>query len=228
VSGFRLVARAPALGLRLELEPGEAVRLDGGLDRPDRDGTPGAAGAERVATPAEGAPAEGAPAEGAPAAGATAAVDWFRGSVPRRRGDRLVVDGRPVTRRGTAARARAGLVIVTETAVAPTVSVRDHLAAVTTRERADAVLAEVPRLAGRGGDPAGVLSGGERRLLAWARAALLTPKVVVLDGAATGLDADATSWATERVARWRREQGVVVLVVPRRAEEVRWVRTTSS
>jgi ABC-type branched-subunit amino acid transport system ATPase component len=205
VSGDRLVARAPALGLRLDLAAGEAIRLDELLDGPHPDAPRGAGGPL-----------------------APAAVAWFRGVAPRRRGDRLVVDGRSVTRRGSAARVRAGLVAVTETPVAPAVSVRDHLAAVTTRARADAVLGEVPRLAGRGGDPAGVLSGGERRLLSWARAVLLTPKVVVLDGAATGLDPDATSWASDRVERWRREQGVVILVVPRRAEEARWVATLSS
>jgi ABC-type branched-subunit amino acid transport system ATPase component len=210
VSGARLVARAPVLGLRLDLAWGEAARLDVLLDRSDGDGASGPDGSSDAL------------------AAVAAAVDWFTGSVSRRRGDRLTVDGRELARRGTAARARAGLVVVTETPVAPTVSVRDHLAAVTTPARADAVLAEVPRLAGRGGDPAGVLSGGERRLLAWARAALLTPKVVVLDGAATGLDADATSWASERLDRWRREQGAVILVAPRRAEEARWIPTASS
>ncbi|MEX0834902.1 MAG: hypothetical protein WD010_02345, partial [Nitriliruptor sp.] len=66
-----------------------------------------------------------------------------------------------------------------------------------------------------------ILSGGERRLLGWARAVLLEPRTVVLDRAGTGLDATALRWATDQVLRWRAD-GVVALVRVGRAEEVAW------
>jgi branched-chain amino acid transport system ATP-binding protein len=150
-----------------------------------------------------------------------ATVAWFAGSAPPRRGDVLAVDGRDLRRRSSAARVRAGLVVVGDPPLAPAVSVRDHLAAVTSSSSATALLAQVPHLAARGSDPAGVLSGGERRLLGWARALLLTPRVVVLDRAATGLDTDAVRWATAQVDRWR-DDGVCLLVRTGRAEERPW------
>lgn len=149
-------------------------------------------------------------------------VAWLGGQRRRHTGDELRVDGRRLTRRSPAARVRAGLVVLGDPPVAPTVSLLDHLAAVTSRHAARELLAGVPRLAGRGGDPAGVLSGGERRLLGWARARLLDPSVVVLDRAATGLDADALRWANDQVARWR-ASGTVALVRVGRTEEAAWV-----
>lgn len=151
-----------------------------------------------------------------------AATAWLGGPGGPRRGEVLEVDGRDLRRRSTAARVRAGLVVVGDPPLAPAVSVRDHLAAATSTSAATASLGRVPHLARRGGDPAGVLSGGERRLLGWARALLLAPRVVVLDRAATGLDAEAVAWACEQVDRWRGE-GVCVLVRAGRAEERAWV-----
>jgi ABC-type branched-subunit amino acid transport system ATPase component len=162
------------------------------------------------------------PGEAAALPGDAAAVAWFAGSGRRRRGDVLTVDGRDLRRASTAARVRAGVVVVGDPPLAPAVSVRDHLAAATSTSAATALLGQVPHLAERGDDPAGVLSGGERRLLGWARALLLTPRVVVLDRAATGLDTGAVEWATTQVARWR-GGGVCVLVRAGRAEERAWI-----
>lgn len=150
-----------------------------------------------------------------------AVVAWLAGHRRARHDDVLEVDGRQLTRRSPARRVRAGVVVVSDPPLAPTVSVADHLAAVTSRARAHRLLADVPRLAGRDDDPAGVLSGGERRLLGWARAILLRPTVVVLDRAATGLDTDALRWAGAQVGRWR-ATGAVALVRVGRAEEAAW------
>jgi ABC-type branched-subunit amino acid transport system ATPase component len=154
-------------------------------------------------------------------------VAWLGGRRRPRRGDELRVDGRRLTRRSPAGRVRAGLLLVGDPPLAPAVSLVDHLAAVTSRRVAADLLDDVPALAGRGDDPAGVLSGGERRLLGWARAVLLGPSVVVLDRAATGLDADAMRWATAQVVRWRHE-GVVALVRVGRAEEAAWTAPSTS
>jgi branched-chain amino acid transport system ATP-binding protein len=158
-------------------------------------------------------------------AGAVAEVDrdvvtHLRARVDRR--DRIRVAGRRVDRQATAGRVRHGLALVTGAPVAGDVSVRDHLAAVTPRARADAIVDEAPLLAGRGGDPAGVLSGGERRVLALLRAAAVAPRVVVLDAAGAGLDAATLAWAGELVAGWR-HAGAVVLVRVGRPEERRWL-----
>lgn len=140
----------------------------------------------------------------------------------RDRRDRIRLDGRRIDRRATAGRVRAGLAFVTEAVVAPDVPVRDHLAASTGVRRADELVAGSPLLRGRGGDAAGVLSGGERRVLAVLRAAATDPRAVVLDGAGEGLDAVSLAWVEAWVARWR-DAGVAVLVRPGRPEERTWL-----
>lgn len=150
-------------------------------------------------------------------------VRWLAGYERSRPGDELRLGPHRLTRRRPAARVRAGLVMLGDPPVAPSVTLRDHLAAVTSTAAAADLLARTPRLAGRAGDPAGVLSGGERRLLGWARTVLLEPSAVVLDRAGTGLDADAVRWAGEQVGRWR-TAGTVVLVRVGRTEELDWAR----
>lgn len=134
---------------------------------------------------------------------------------------RLVVEGRSLGHRRTAARVRGGVVTIAPPVLAPQVSVRDHLAAAAPVDVAEARLAQVPRLAGRADVPAGVLSGGERQLVAWARAALVEPRVVVLDRAATGLDDEALAWATAQLDGWCARGGVALVRVGR-AEEAAW------
>lgn len=136
-------------------------------------------------------------------------------------GWRVRVDGRRIRTRHVAARVRHGLAVVGPAPVAPDVTVHDHLAAVAGSRRAGSLLASAPLLAGRGEDPAGVLSGGERRTLAWLRAVALGPAAVVLDRAGRGLDADSLRWADAQVAAWRGD-GVAVVVHPGRVEERRW------
>lgn len=138
------------------------------------------------------------------------------------RRDRIRLGGRRLDRRRTAGRVRAGLGLVTTAAVAPDVAVRDHLSALVPTERAVALLADAPLLADRGDDPAGVLSGGERQVLAVLRAEARRPSAVVLDRAGRGLDPTTLAWLTARVAAWR-AHGTVVVVRPGRPEEERWV-----
>lgn len=138
----------------------------------------------------------------------------------RRRHD-VVLDGRSLGRWGPAARVRRGLGVVADAPVAADVPIEDQLAAVAAAEEARRVLADAPLLAGRGQDPAGVLSGGERRVLAWLRCQLTRPRAVVLDGAGTGLDAASLAWCGEVVAAWRAD-GVAVVVRAGRVEEESW------
>lgn len=135
---------------------------------------------------------------------------------------RLEVDGRRIRGRSMARRVRAGLATVSSTAVAADVTVGDHLAAAASTARAAELLAAVPLLADRGDDPAGVLSGGERRVLAWLTALAVAPRVVLLDRAGAGLDEAALAWAHATVDGWL-DAGVAVLVHAGRPEEVSWV-----
>lgn len=181
---------------------GMALRLDARLDLP--------AGRVRVGA-----------GEAVPLADDPAHVAALRG-VDRRRAHRVVLDGRRLDHRPPSARVRAGLVAVGEAPVAPAVDVLDHLAAVVRRPTAERLLASTPWLAPLGARPAGLLSGGERRLLAWTMARALRPAVVLLDRAGTGLDPDALAWAGEVVGAWT-ATGVGVLVRIGRPEERRWL-----
>jgi len=138
-----------------------------------------------------------------------------------RRGHVIALDGRRLDRRATDVRVRRGLGYVVDAAVVGDVAVLDHIAARAGVRRARALLADNPLLAGRGGDPAGVLSGGERRMLAWLRCVALRPRAVVLDRAAAGFDTRAVEWAGAQVAAWR-GGGVAVVVRPGRPEEAAW------
>jgi branched-chain amino acid transport system ATP-binding protein len=139
----------------------------------------------------------------------------------RRSDDRIALAGRRLSRRAPAGRVRAGLAAVRGTEVAADVSVLDHLAAAAGRRCATELLAGSPLLSARADDPAGVLSGGERRVLGWLLARAVDPRVVVLDRAGTGLDDDALGWAHGLVDVWL-AGGVGVLVREGRAEEARW------
>lgn len=127
-----------------------------------------------------------------------------------------------------AKRARAGLVVLGDVTVTADVSILDHLVAID-RGRAAEVLADAPLLAGRGGDPAGWLSGGERQVLGWLQTILVVDRVpgdrdraVVLDVAGRGLDQPTLRWAGEVVAGWV-AGGVGVLVHAGRPEEELWI-----
>lgn len=143
------------------------------------------------------------------------------GVAGRHRGDRITLAARRLDRLAPDARVRAGLAAVSSIEVAPDVSIRDHLAAVVGRRRGDATLAGTPLLAGRGDDPAGLLSGGERRVLAWLVADATTPRAVVLDRAGTGLDPVAFRWVHGVLDNWL-DRGVAVVVRVGRDEEARW------
>ncbi len=138
---------------------------------------------------------------------------------------RIVVNGRRLHRLGAARRVRRGLAAVHGAPVAADVSVLDHLAAVAGRRDAARLLADAPLLAGRGSDPAGLLSGGERLVLAWLTCQAVHPQVVVLDRAGVGLHADTLRWADGVVARWR-AAGTAVVVRAGRTEERAWAAPT--
>ena len=97
-----------------------------------------------------------------------------------------------ITRLPTERRIHTGLGYVPqEHSVFNRLSVRDNLAvgALTSRDRSaiDHVLARFPKLGQRLGQPAGTLSGGERKTLAIGRAIMSSPKLLLLDEPTEGV-----------------------------------------
>jgi ABC-type branched-subunit amino acid transport system ATPase component len=75
-----------------------------------------------------------------------------------------------------------------------------------------------PSLARRRRHPAGILSGGERQMLAIARALLPHPKVMLLDEPSAGVDRRTVAIIWEQIAAIHRE-GVAALLVEQNARQ---------
>jgi len=105
-------------------------------------------------------------------------------------------DGRDVTREPAYRRTRCGLSLVSEQLnLFPSMTVLENLLvggrSCKRREQLDRRLREIfdlfPRLAERSGQLAGTLSGGERKMLAFGRALMSAPTVLLIDEPSNGL-----------------------------------------
>jgi branched-chain amino acid transport system ATP-binding protein len=85
------------------------------------------------------------------------------------------------------------------------------------RRRYEEVAALFPIVATRGKDKAGALSGGQQRLVEFARCLMLDPQLVVLDEPSMGLD-PATVRAVFRTVRTMNEAGRSILLVEQNAK----------
>jgi branched-chain amino acid transport system ATP-binding protein len=127
---------------------------------------------------------------GANGAGKSTTLRVLAGLVPLRSGT-LTWRGEQITKMSTLDRARRGLMLVPdERAVFASLSVRDNLlliAEATGHPDISAALDAFPRLRERLAQRAGSMSGGERRMLALARALLAQPSVLMVDELSLGL-----------------------------------------
>lgn len=148
-------------------------------------------------------------------AGKTTLMKAIVGELALSKGE-LRFDGRDISRRQTEERTRMGIGYVPqEHSVFARLSVRDNLAvgALFNRDPAaiDRVLAIFPKLAQRLDQPAGTLSGGERKMLAIGRAILGDPKLLLLDEPTEGVWVGVIDEITERLIALAKEIAVVIV-----------------
>jgi branched-chain amino acid transport system ATP-binding protein len=161
---------------------------------------------------------------GANGAGKTSTLRAAAGLVPVYRG-RVRLDGHEITGRAPHAVVRAGMVLVPEgRRVFAPLTVEENLVLggyTVPRERARELLERVfvlfPILRERRRGPAGLLSGGEQQMLAFGRALMAQPRVVLLDEPSMGL-APAMVESVLGAVREMAESGIAVLLVEQNAE----------
>jgi branched-chain amino acid transport system ATP-binding protein len=148
-------------------------------------------------------------------AGKTTLMKTIVGELATLKGE-MFFDGRDIARRQTEERIRMGIGYVPqEHSVFARLSVRDNLAVgalVNPNPAAiDRVLAIFPKLGQRLDQPAGTLSGGERKMLAIARAMLGDPKLLLLDEPTEGVWVGVIEEITERLIELAKEIAIVIV-----------------
>ena len=144
------------------------------------------------------------------------------GLLPRVEGQ-VLLDGEDVTRVPAERRARTGIGYVPQVAnVFPSLDVIENLEVVegvaNRRARIATLLDAFPALARHRRSRAGSLSGGERQQLAYARALMTSPRVVVLDEPTAALSPALVAESFQRIAALARD-GTAVLLVEQRAKQ---------
>ncbi|MEN3350921.1 MAG: urea transport system ATP-binding protein [Bradyrhizobium sp.] len=148
-------------------------------------------------------------------AGKTTLMKTIVGELASTQGE-LVFDGRDITRSRTEQRVRSGIGYVPqEHSVFARLSVRDNLAVGSLSNKdasaVDRVLAIFPKLGQRLDQPAGTLSGGERKMLAIGRAMLGDPKLLLLDEPTEGVWIGVIEEITERLIELAKQIAVVIV-----------------
>jgi branched-chain amino acid transport system ATP-binding protein len=87
------------------------------------------------------------------------------------------------------------------------------------REAAEKVLAKYPRLAERRNQNAGVLSGGERRLLEISRALIMEPEVLLVDEPSIGLEPRYIEMVFEILDDLQHNEGKTIVMVEQNAKK---------
>jgi branched-chain amino acid transport system ATP-binding protein len=132
------------------------------------------------------------------------------------RGGSITLGGHDIMRMPTERRIRMGLGYVPqEHSVFGRLSVRENLAvgALSSPDPSpvDRVLTIFPKLGQRLGQPAGTLSGGERKMLAIGRALLSNPKLLLLDEPTEGVWVGVIEEIAERLRELVKEIAIVIV-----------------
>lgn len=133
---------------------------------------------------------------------------------------RIVLAGEDVTRIPVHVRARKGIGYVPQgREIFPGLSVLENLqfAArsfnVEPKQAVASILEEFPRLQGLLGRRGGALSGGEQQLLAFARALVRMPKVLLMDEPTEGVQPSIVEEIVDKVEMLRKRRGLTMLLV---------------
>jgi len=139
------------------------------------------------------------------------------------------VKGKDVTRLGPNRKLRdAGIAyILQDNSVFPDMTVEENLwmggflmsSPDQAREAAEKVFAKYDRLAKRRGQPARVLSGGERRLLEISRALVMDPSVLLVDEPSIGLEPRYIDMVFEILEDLQRAEGKAIIMVEQNAKK---------
>ena len=156
-------------------------------------------------------------------AGKSSLIKAIAGLLPITAGQ-VLLDGADITRRPAHLMVQGGLAFVPQTEnIFPQMTVRDNLAVAggvlqrrLATERIDEMFAMFPDLARQRGLMAGSLSGGQRQMLAVARALIVHPRVLMLDEPSAGLSPKFVERVFARLAAIRRD-GLTILLVEQNA-----------
>jgi len=151
-------------------------------------------------------------------AGKSSLVKAVAGLVPIASG-RNILDGRDITKTPAHQMVFNGLAFVPQTenvfvnlSVAENLELAASVMKANRRERVDPVYAMFPDLHRQRGLPAGQLSGGQRQMLAVARALIARPSLLILDEPSAGLSPKLVDQVFSKL-REVRDSGVTVLLV---------------
>ena len=156
--------------------------------------------------------------------GKTTLLNAIMGVVPAR-GGAVLLDGEDVTRWPTARRARAGIGYAPQGhAVFPHMNTRENLVVVSERagradpSAVDEALDVFPALRPLLDRPAGLLSGGQAKQLAIARALVTRPRLLLLDEPTEGIQPSIILEIEDAIAALHRETGIGILLVEQYVE----------
>ncbi|MFP6745495.1 MAG: ABC transporter ATP-binding protein [Alphaproteobacteria bacterium] len=140
----------------------------------------------------------------------------------------ITMDGTDVTRLGSSLKLERGIAyILQDNSVFPDMTVEENLwmgaylmaDPAAARAAAEQVLERYPRLAERRRQRAGVLSGGERRLLEISRALVMDPEVLLVDEPSIGLEPRFIDMVFEILSGLQHDQGKTIIMVEQNAEK---------